>query len=1150
MAKSSVKHFYTATAFEDDILRLESETESVRVKFSTSERQYHEEIERTHVQFARFEEEHLKDYERRLGDVKEARKAANDQFALIFRSLDDLFVESQKQMTQEIAKENETYHFVLNAFEDLRKDAKATYDALCVEADRVIEKEVEMHRRFVAEEDAEYEAIKTQYAEQNNARYDQLLWAMEKSRNALENLKSKLSDQAFQDTKLENQTILYLIEQLRETKNKITHLFKTTTGEYAKRRDEIDRLSKERQIPHSVVNQDLIDAYVEQIDLVEEKRRTFANLVREDLKTALDLIGPKLIEADRENRRLLVEKYALQYEIVQSKAEFLLRQNDQMADLLIAKYQSEIKKLKIDSFRRVEEIKLTYSLPSSFSQNSINLYSNFAFYVNEALDSIDLMLSDFLQSIQSNVDHQSAYLYDSARVFEEYKINIHVMANTITNKMTDLLLEIDNISKEIVLLESKNRLEIAEARKAMEHADITSDYEKAVAKLDNDYFLADYQHDLNLKRIKNDASHRTNLLQIKRQIESLEQAKQTAEADLMAIKKLNLYERDIHDGHFDYELALAELDYRYLAERTGKTYFERKIDVKRQFLIDARHLSQVYRIQEERTTAQSKIGGDAIVDYVHAIQTIIDRDRFERSQSGLLIESHHGGQLYLRTLYFRRQDALAHLSYRARQAGEAARRAIRFFHRPLFQLTLQFEADGEAYLRRWKKALIRLSPDTSLQIADAFYHRRFDMPGILAMLESQQNILLRDTIYLPDAMADERIVLLTKQSVEQIVPALSAIEDALAKSANGAEKAIRSGLIRAIEALEFHRAAQKRILDDLCVRRIEKDVLDLLRIEDAYAITKQQIESFYDEALARAAKHQHSAKRVLRDMNRMHDAFEATLKDRVYRLNERFLAERAKETKLLHYFETELDREIRALETARDRELARLDEQEKHAVRQGEARWLAYKKGFEAMKTNNYDLTDAHNRHLDRAMGELLRTTEETRRSLTLQFDQLPKQLEKKLADYEAEKTKLVMEREALLQRTYAQIEETKYLSRPKYVQEMEAIKARLQSDYTARYREIGEAERRFLEAQKEHEAAYVAEFERFRSNQAGYQGQIGDDKTLFAAFDDWFETSDKLTALTKDVFQSAYAKSASAREAIRTKETDVASKEQRILDA
>jgi len=1150
MAKSSVKHFYTATAFEEAIKRLVDDTESVRVKFGASERQYHEEIERTHVQFARFEEEHLKDYERRLGDLEEARKQSNRDFDQIFRALDDLFVESQKQLTQEVAKENEAYHFVLGAFEDLRKDAKATYDALCVEADQVIEKEIAMHRAFVAQQDEEYEAIRQQYAEANNRHYDQLLWAMEKSRNALENLKTKLSDQAFQDAKLENQTILYLIEQLRDTKNKITHLFKTTTTEYAKRRDEIDRLSKERQIPHSVVNQDLIDSYVEQIDSVEEKRQTFSRLVKEDLKTALSLTSPKLIQADQTKKRALIEKYALQYEIVQSKAEFLLRQNDEMADLLIAKYQNEIKKLKIDSFRRVEEIKLTYSLPSSFSQNSINLYSNFAFYVNEALDSIDLMLSDFLQTIQGNIDKQTNYLFESARVFEEYKINVHVMANTITNRMTDLLLEIDNVSKEIVLLESKNRLEIAEARKAMEHADITFDYEKAVAKLDNDYYLADYQHDLNLKRIKNDASHRTNLLQLKRQLETLEQSKTNAEADLLAIKKLNLFERDIHDAHFDYELALAELDYRYLAERLGKSYFERKIDVKRQFLIDARRLSQVYRLQEERTTALTKIGSDAIVDYVHEMQTMMDRDRFDRAQTAMAIESGTDPINYLRILYFRRQSALAHLDYVARKSGEAARRAIRFFHRPHYRMQVLFLSDFEPFLRRWKKALLRLTPDTSLQIADAFYCRRFDMPGILALLESQQRHLLRDTLFVPDAIAENAMVVLTKDTIETVIPALSALEDALKVSANAADRKIRDGLVRAILAIEAHTAGLNVLLENLCVRRIEKDVLFLYRLEQGQAKAKAAVQAHFDELLAIAAKHAGSQKHLLALESRTHDAFEETLKDRVYRLNERFLAQRAKETKLLRYFETELDKEIRDLEAKRDKELARLDEREKHDIRQGEARWLAYKKGFEAMKTNNYDLTDAHNRHLDRDLGEKLRTYEQERKSLYAQIEGLPGLLEAKNAEYLRDKTKTVEEREALLSKQYAQIEETKYLSRPKHVQEMEAIKARLQADYTARYKEIGEAERRFLETQKEHEAAYLAEFERFRSNQAGYQKTAADDTAVYTSFDDWFAATDKLTALTKDVFQGTYAKSAQARDALKQKEADTSSNQQRILDA
>ncbi|MCK7488452.1 MAG: hypothetical protein MZU97_25375 [Bacillus subtilis] len=166
-----------------------------------------------------------------MGEYQSGSRSIQDEYRLDYQANDESLAKQQSILARNVAKENDLYRQVLHAFDELRNDAKATYDSICADTDRLIEKEIALHREFVAASEAEFETLKTNFATLNNKHYDELLWAMEKSKNALTNLKTKLTEQSFQDAKLMNQTVLYLIEQLRDTKNKITHLFKTTTGE-------------------------------------------------------------------------------------------------------------------------------------------------------------------------------------------------------------------------------------------------------------------------------------------------------------------------------------------------------------------------------------------------------------------------------------------------------------------------------------------------------------------------------------------------------------------------------------------------------------------------------------------------------------------------------------------------------------------------------------------------------------------------------------------------------------------------------------------------------------------------------------------------------------------------------------------------------
>ncbi|MFH0993217.1 MAG: hypothetical protein V1761_02585, partial [bacterium] len=602
-----------------------------------------------------------------------------------------------------------------------------------------IDKEAEIHRNFVDGEDQRFEEIKRNYGLLNNAQYDKLLWSMERSKNMLDKLTRDLNDNAFNDAKFLSQAILQVLETLRDTKNKITALFKTTTSVYATKKDKIDELSLVRQKPHSVLNQSIIDQFVVQIAAVEKEKASFDRLVGDELEESKSILGKKIIDADARGDRAATEKYIMQYEIVIAKAKFLLNRNRRMSDLLISKYQTEIHKMKVDSFRRVEEIKLAYFMPSQFYQNSINLYSNFAFFINESFDEIDNMLSDFIRINQSITQTQVNYVKTSAKVFEDYKIDLLVTVNAVTAKLSDLITDIDRISKDIISLESKNRLEIAEVKKQMENAEITGDYHKYLKGLEYDRFFADYQYDMNVKGIQAQSDETGQLLAIERKVTASNKENRIDEAFAKHDRTINILEKEIHDQALDKEFVLAEATFR----RDAALIDEQAKDLVAAAWHRVRHseslFASAYHEQEQNHERIKADGSAFVVDYVHETQNLIDRHQGESEAAKAYITAADDRYKFAYLLESERSRTLRELDLRFLDDTSSHRRAIDYYSHLTYVANRHLFHRADRYLAAFGRLLIELNPETlSLQVASlklaGFY--RYE---VLATLEEAKH---------------------------------------------------------------------------------------------------------------------------------------------------------------------------------------------------------------------------------------------------------------------------------------------------------------------------------------------------------------------------------------------------------------------------
>jgi DNA repair exonuclease SbcCD ATPase subunit len=421
-----------------------------------------------------------------------------------FTELDKRLKANIDSLNQRIEEENKTFEDVLQQFDERKQEALNKYLELIHENDQKIEESIAVHREFISEEDIKLEATKDYLQGINSFLANDLLNIMEKARNSLDSLQENLKEANINDGKEFNQTILKSLENLRGIQIGIISLFKDNSGELEQKREHIKSISRNKQQPHSQLNQKLIEQYVKQIREVNSNKVYFEAKVKADLDVSLAKVHQRILKADKDKNQSDLRKYISQKEIIEKKANYLLHRNKTLSAFTVRKYQQEIKKIKIDSFKRSEEIKLAYSIPIIFLQNSIDTYSNFAFYLNQSFDELDRLLTNFIDFNQDFLELKSDFVKNTSKAYEDYKINLLVRVNDVATNLSKLISRIDEISFEIVTLESHNQIEIAEVRKKLENLEVLSDYQKYLASLENDEFFAMYQHSKNIERIQLD----------------------------------------------------------------------------------------------------------------------------------------------------------------------------------------------------------------------------------------------------------------------------------------------------------------------------------------------------------------------------------------------------------------------------------------------------------------------------------------------------------------------------------------------------------------------------------------------------------------------------------------------------------------------
>ena len=1145
------KKLIPLTAFAPVIEQRDNTLSDIQKSIEKIESNYSVEIAKIQSNYALFDEDYFHTYTRYENDFKSALAYVDEEYRLLFDALNNDVTETNNGENRTIKQENDVYQSIVSNFMSLEEQAYNKYYELCKASEAYIDRESSIHKKFVDEEDARFESIKRDYAGINNKQYDTLLWSMEKSKNALSDLSRNLNEQAFNDSKFLTASITKTLENLRDTKNKITVLFKTTTQIFAQKKKIIDDLSLVRQKPHSVLNQKLINQFVQQIDEVNEQKTSFDSLVKADLERSTKIIGQKIIESDAANNQKLTKKLIMQYQIVKAKADFLLKRNQQMSDLLISKYQNEIKKIKIDSFRRVEEIKLAYYMPSEFFQNSITIYSNFAFYINESMDEIDNLLSDFIRFNQNITQTAADYIHTSSKIFEDYKINLLVTVNDATNKLTELITNVDHISKEIIALESKNRLEVAEVRKEMENADITGDYNKYLKTLEFDRFFADYQHNINLQKITADNEKNRQLLTIQNDLTKANKDRQINEIAHKQAKLLNGLERQIHESALDKEFMLSEALHRKNLELLEAN---RKMEIA-QVEFKANRNAYLYGMamqsEDEKYEQTRSEGNKYVVDFVHETQELIDLHKTQTNVAKDYVSMESDPLRYARILENERRILIHNLNQKLDNETEPYRNAIGFYNhllfitqKHLFQRVTKFESI-------FIHLLIGLRTETILVQAKGLIATSVYLYDMTELITSSKDTLIQilTTCEMPEyhLEVENRF----EKEIYDFHQKSISLNKRLKKLTNKKALSVSMQTFYIESILQMRKLVQylTNLFDRVLEKSIENDVLIIEKYREKELQDQEIVNLEYEKRIYISARKNQSNHHILSQLDHEYSNFELIMKERVYQLNQTFLNVLSKEQEKVQFIKQELLQEISKIEKINATDLETVDANIQSKIAEAKARFNEFENKYKSVKSNLYSNIANENVQKDIA----LKTNEVERNTYLETLNQsivkLPNYENTLLAQLEQEKAALLDQKRAILNKELAEIEEQKFLATPVYLDKIEAIKDRLPSDYVQLYKEIANAESQLIKEHRAIEEIYNQNFGRFIGNQMEYNSLLFNDALILHPFEKNLSSTKKIVEKSNELFKDTIDKSAITQAKMSKKLIESDEKQKRVLN-
>ncbi len=1081
----------------------------------------------------------------------ERKQIILNDFSDRFSVLQDEIDEHNRYTSMKIENENEVYQEILNQFEERKQEALDKYLQLTHESNRLIDESMRVHHDFLSLQKDKLNSQKDNYSNINNQLANELLLSMEKAKNSLNNLQSSLESSNINDSNDLNQTVLKSIEHLRGTQNGITALFKTTSSNFEKQRDNIKQVSKNKQKPHSQINQEMIQGYVQQIREINQSKVEFQAKVKQDLEISLRRLYPLIIKAHDDNNQKDLEKYILQKEIIENKAKYLLHRNQTLADFSISKYQAEIKKIKIDSFKRSEEIKLAYSLPITFIQNSINIYSNFAFYLNQGFDELDRLLSNLVDFNQEYVNIKSDFVNSTSRAYEDYKITLIVRINEITQNLTRLITKIDETSYDIITLESRNRLEIAEIRKKMENLEILGDYQKYLASLENDEFFAMYQHNKNIEKIQIESQYKSSLLNINHEVLDLNQNKNLINEHLDYMLDLNTEEQSIHQ--LSYEKLLAEFDSFYHQQIKLTDIMNEMVKLK---IIDSvKTKNYQYAFGYFKTEAEElqkeKISSKNVVEYVHHMQKLIDKNNQTTSVIEEYLDKSNKQYSYLTLIEKNRHEIHQQINNQTIKKISICYQAASLYYQETNKIISQVNQLLDKYIESLKKML--LFNETSSRYQNS---QILELNGYKAEISSLIEYLyhLASDYAFKYQIPDE--IRKIEEYYERVIVAYNIIVTKIfskftkPRKTKTYYKSLQKYLIETIGLLNDYQEKLVDSLENIKNKIADNDLLFVAKVKIQANETHRIIDVEYDHLANKAIRIANKRKKQINHLQDSSHRLNEVFKKQVKNINDDFLSSANESKRLLSYLESKFskiilknDRELKGMLRLIKKDMiderVRLDKQ-----------YNRYTKTLRSLQSNISSAYDHEAKYITNLYHQRENDLTKTIDILENKINTLPLTRDNALKQITKQKQDLVVVKKNELIMQYSEIEKNKFISRPTLLEDIKKIEQRLPEDYVNLYRQMQQIQNDYFQQYTLINEEYLESYQNYVNQQNSNKEILANHAKLYQPFSMLNNYHNNLLNASKSNYKETLQKSLDTRDIIKDDKEKSNDKQNRIINA
>ncbi len=1078
---------------------------------------------------------------------KENKDAINKAFEEQFNTLVEEVKLHSHKTEKNYTSEDTTYQDILNQFEERKQEAFKTYVKLTNENDAKIDNEMKFHREFIESETQKLESKKQEYQELNSDLSNKLVWTMEKAKNSLASLSATLNNQSLENKNFFDDTINTSINNLNNSKLEMMKLFKTSTVQFEKQRNELRVIKKDKRKPHSELNQTIIAAFVKQIRDVKQNAQHYDHLVKSDLKESLDKLYTKILKADKENNQELLAKYIMQKEIIEKKSEYLLKRNQSMADLLTTKYQNEIKKIKIDSFKRYEEIQNTYSVPVAFFQNSVNVYSNFAFYLSETYEELFRMLNKFKTYNKTLVNNKQSYIQNTQKAFEDYKLGLLVKVNQITDNLTNYIQKIDNLSNKIVTLESTSRLEMSVLKKKMENLDIYGDYQKYLASLEKDQTIALYQHSKNKQSIQIESVYTTNLLDINKEVLSINQAKVEYDENERYLLEVANNELEIQELNHLRKLEEAKAKYRQQIDKEIALQELAKNQIIHNAMMTNYSYANAYVEFINKQNTKNKLDSQELVEFVNHAQKIVDLNQANTQRINDIIKNNQEDSSYLKALEDTKQSLIKNVNETKSKKNTLSLSTTSMYDEEIRSVKRQINDIFKKYSGIIKNNLIVIKSKNYR--TDNLRHNGYKQEVCSLINYGYKTVVSIAYKY----QIPSQIINLDKQFEEYLGKFLfeniETFKKLNKKSTKKPKVLLETYFIKTLKLLDNYQFHLRQTLTTIFDKISASDRAFLDNQDYVTDKNIKMINDEYEKLQFHAIKHQKNQKSQMdhyeKYANQINDSFKKQVED----FNKKYLNQLKTSKDLKAEIYKNFSRTVQKNNKELNNMIKYMDKlftEEKALMEKQYDNYIKSRENIKSERDNTYVSEVAYIKTIH---NDKLLEAEKTINVLDKKITTLPTDKSSRYDSLDKEKNDIISLTDRNLKNQLSKIEKEKYTKRPIYMAKIEEIKQKLPNDYETLYTQIQALEDEFLQEFSISANTYNENFETYLENQLQNNKLIDETSDMYQPFQELDEVNKRIIDSTNDTYIETISKSQKTRNELKKNKAQSEERKNRIIN-